>query len=510
MSSARIILAAGLVHASLFDAWINIVSDGDFDDGRERLLVQAVRACKQGGLPPDLVSVTDAMYKINTNGLFAKQSIDAYLEELAGECALVEPEHLKSHARRVHAQGEAKRRIERFQKLGEHAAKDDADAFLARVQRFVESERTDKPSKWLTASERASAVGGQTDQIATGFATLDEAVRGGLRTGKLVAFGGAPGAGKTTWAMQLAWRWALQGIHVAVLAADEDADGLLIRVGQACGFTREDLEAGNPSARAFFAQQLAKHDNFVLVDTDETGATLEEVSADLKRRAAGRPSVLIADSIQTARTAGSLEADGPRARIDAVVAALKRAAKVDGHLIIATCELARGAYRSQNAADRIDDLASFKESGGIEYGVTTAFVLRSVPTEEGIANGLVDVSMPKNRQGTKKAFRMKLDFARATFSEVELPPKAEQGGPSRIEQVKERIIDVIAKSVVPIKSRNEIVRRSKSTKKHGLVAIDEAIDEGRIAQLDGQFFLSKEEAKLRKNGHVKVTEVTHD
>jgi len=54
----------------------------------------------------------------------------------------------------------------------------------------------------------------------TGIAALDRATRGGLRPGTFVGIGGAPGAGKTTLAIQLAVHYARAGVLVAILAAD--------------------------------------------------------------------------------------------------------------------------------------------------------------------------------------------------------------------------------------------------------------------------------------------------
>jgi len=346
---------------------------------------------------------------------------------------------------------------------------------------------TASPKVRKSTVDRALALGGATTRIKTGIATLDEAGRGGLPIGKLIVFGGAPGSGKTTLDNQIAWTAGKAGVHVTVLAADEDADGLLIRIGQAEGLDREELEAGDPEARQALADVLKNYPNFVLIDADEDGATVEEASEELKNRRGGGPSLLMVDSIQTARVVGIEAADVPRARIDMVMTALKRAAKRDNHLVLAPCELARGAYRSQNAADRIDDLAAFKESGGIEYGASMALVLRTVPEQDGV----VDVSMPKNRLGRKLPFRLSLNHETATFREVDRPaPEDDIAWPSKMQAVKDAVLKCVSKTIQPINSGSEIQRRIHKGKSLTLKAIRELVEEGQIAtDSKGNFLL---------------------
>src|SRR5262249_51188956 len=135
------------------------------------------------------------------------------------------------------------------------------------------------------------------------------------------------------------------------------------------------------------------------------------------------PGVLIVDSIQTARTDTSGSADSVRSRIDDVVKTCKQAAKTFGHAVIVTSELSRASYRNKAQADQIEDLAAFKESGGIEYAGTVLLVLRN-PKGSG---GMVDVTMPKNRLGFERPdFRLQLDPARATLREVPMPEPTDE------------------------------------------------------------------------------------
>jgi archaellum biogenesis ATPase FlaH len=326
-----------------------------------------------------------------------------------------------------------------------------------------------------------STIGLPVVRLATGIPTLDKLTRGGLMIGKMTAVGGAPNAGKTTFVTQLGHHFASRGIPVGFLAKDEDREGILYRIGQATGLRLEDLENDTDDARARLAEALEDLPSFMLRDQDEEGVTLEEFVEELTSLAAGRPAVLIIDSLQTVRTEAHAGLDDKRRRIEANVAALKAIGKRLGWLVIATCELARGAYRSRDAADRINDLAAFKETGDIEYAIAIGLVLRSVNDEP----DLVDVTVPKAKRGRPEPFRLKLDFRHACFSEVPLPSEesVEQETSARYEarqaELNERVHQTILRQ--PGLAGREAIRAILGARRGGIqAAIDTLLGDGRI------------------------------
>ncbi len=272
------------------------------------------------------------------------------------------------------------------------------------------------PSDWPSALDIIDSFGDEGDPLPTPFETLNTATRGGLRLGKMLVVGGAPGAGKTTFCVQFATHYLKAGIPVAIIAADEDLKGLLIRMGQSFGIPRESLERGRNDAKTAFKRHVEGFAGKLLaVDIGMPGATVESVSQALSEMGQG---IVVIDSLQTTRTQTSDQADGPRGYVNDVVATCKQVASMLGHAVVVTSELSRASYRNKNQADQIEDLAAFKESGGIEYAMTVGLVLRSVAGEV----NTVDVSTAKNRLGgSKPKFRLALDPVTATFKEVAMP-----------------------------------------------------------------------------------------
>lgn len=346
-------------------------------------------------------------------------------------------------------------------------------------------EEPTKPQRvWVSPAQRARGLGARGVRMPTGLEPLDKATRGGPLSGRVIVVGGAPGAGKTTLMVQVCRQYALAGHHVAILAADEDADGLLIRWGQLEGLSRDNLEEGNEHARENLALRLEELDPpLILVDQEEhDDVTLDEVGEMLGElaKATGRQSILMADSLQTVVARGTSKARDLRERADFVMRAAKRTAKKHGHLVILTSEMARGFYRSKKNEERIDPLAAFKESGGIEYGAALALALVNVSAD----SDAVDVYVAKNRMGSKPSFRIELDRARARFSVIDRPSD-EQVAASRDAAQRRKVLSLV-KLAGPQATKTSIAKQLGGRKSDALALINDMIDTGALV-IDGAF-----------------------
>lgn len=336
--------------------------------------------------------------------------------------------------------------------------------------------RDDEAKQWQTPAERVRALGTHGARLPTGFPTLDRITRGGFMAGERMIVGGAPGAGKTSLIVQIARDYARKGHPVAILAADENAEGLLIRWGQQDGFSREALEAGNETVKESFASILESIP-VDLVDADEIGAAVEDVAEKLARRSSEKTGVLFVDSLQTVRARDTGLDTNPREQINSVMRALKRAATKHRLLVIATSELSRGAYSGH--AKPIDPLAAFKESGGIEYGAAVALIIRCSPSAENI----FEVYVPKNRPGGIKTwFWLEFDTERATFREVDAPAHVPRSATSkRSTNLRDSVLAALSHSAV-FSNRTALANAVRGQKQRKLEAIAALIEEGAIVE----------------------------
>jgi KaiC/GvpD/RAD55 family RecA-like ATPase len=366
----------------------------------------------------------------------------------------------------------------------------DPASFSAKLTAALEAaERPPRPP-YLTVSEMVvSALKPVGQRLSTSFETLDEATRGGIPLGRVLVLAGAPGAAKTTLSTFLIAQWEKAGCAVVYLAADEPAEGILTRLGQLHGFSREALESEGPAGeaiRAGFAERASGHAMAVIEpDADDSMCTIEDAERALLHLAGVKPRVLVVDSLQTARCAGAELAESARERIDAKIAVIKAIAK-RGTLVVAISEMSRAGYPSGSRAENISALASGKESGSIEYGAALLLGLRSVANE----NGLIDVEVAKNRLGgSKPEFRLKLDFDRASFEEVDLPSEATSAHATeeaKASRDRDRILTIVA-SRRDLRSASAVSRTAGGNKQDNLAMVRELTEEGLLVKVDGCF-----------------------
>lgn len=257
--------------------------------------------------------------------------------------------------------------------------------------------------------------------VPSGLGPIDKALRGGLRDEKILVVGGAPGAGKTSLVRQLADSVARVGAAVGWLAADEEPAGIDARRLQALGVPRHLAEKPDGATIALAERELAALP-FEVYDSAD-GWTVDHVFAEMGRRYPDRPRVIVLDSLQTVTTPRSAKLE-TRARIDDVISTIKMLSRADATRasVIVVSELARGAYRSTTSAESTEDIAAFKESGGIEYGGHTLLVLRAVKDSP----DFVEAAMPKNRVGPKVPFTLKMDPETTAFAETFENPREDR------------------------------------------------------------------------------------
>jgi replicative DNA helicase len=321
-------------------------------------------------------------------------------------------------------------------------------------------------------------------RLPTGFQTLDDATRGGIPLGRFIVLVGAPGAAKTTLSVFLADHWERSGATVFYIAADEPAEGIITRLGQLSGWSRDALEAEGDigdSVRSGFASRSAGR-RIAVLDPDAGGASLEQAAAALQESAGGSPRVLVVDSLQTVRCDAASGAESSRERMDAVSATCKSIART-GTLVVAISEMSRAGYRGDTG--NISALAAAKESGSIEYGASLVLGLRSVKGER----GQTDVEVAKNRLGGDKPdFRLQIDFDRASLAEIPMPDREAEKQSKEIELFERIRVEILrAVASTRIGSKNAICAAVGMDRNRTLKVIASMEARGEIVNDDGQY-----------------------
>ena len=239
--------------------------------------------------------------------------------------------------------------------------------------------------------------------------------------GNVTVLGGRPGAGKSA----LASQWIAD-----ILASDDDArvivcnvemspdtlrDRLLARLsGVPYGLIREhavaefdDRVERGVATLATFADRL--HFLRPLYDMGHVAAAADRVGAN----------VVVLDYIQRIGVPAEKrrEATETRARVNVVMDEMRRHAD-KGRAVLGLSALSRGRNSRGQSQYGVDaDLASFKESGEIDYGVNDALILIPHPDDESVKL----LRHVKSRDGEMNDVWLRFDGPRMSFAKMEPP-----------------------------------------------------------------------------------------
>ena len=231
------------------------------------------------------------------------------------------------------------------------------------------------PSALATlAGRKAAAPTVEGPTLRTGLVALDNQFRAdvrGLPIKARVVVAAPTENAKTTTAIHFAEQAREAGWFVVVVAIDEEPELIERRLTQRRGAA------------------LAP-DGFYVVPL-EAGDTFSSLACMAHTEAAGRPVMFVLDSVQTfaIRTFGEL---GERERISALFEDMKAAQEKYPCVVVMTSEVARGS-------------GATKGSGSIDFGATLDLRVK-------LTGDRLDVTIAKNRYGSKKPFALTLDRAR--------------------------------------------------------------------------------------------------
>lgn len=259
--------------------------------------------------------------------------------------------------------------------------------------------RHDWPLPVLRADASASAAvqairdRGAIQRIPTGIAAIDFATGGGLPRIGRVGLQGPPSASKTMMLVAMLDAMASRGVHVGLLAVDEDREDIVGRLLQRRGCERRDVD---DLVSVDVERALRDVEHLPLRIYDATW-TIDRAAADLARVAGDGPMVLGVDSIQTARCEADDDRENETANVAARMQAIRDASVRHRMLIVATSEVGRAAYRDVEGRSAVAALAAGKHSGSIEYAMRILVDLRPARGTDDI----VELRFAKNKNGAE-------------------------------------------------------------------------------------------------------------
>ena len=207
---------------------------------------------------------------------------------------------------------------------------------------------------------------------------LEKMMNGGLAGGRFYIFGGIPSAGKTVLLNNIADNICLNGYPVLFFSYDDGRAELRYRTF--ARFSDFDIEGYNlkqipdlkyvlecPSVKKILSLKYIIQD---IIPVEKWPDLVEQI-----KKKHGKGPVIIIDYLRKLKTESKTSDE--RLRVDDIINKLTKLAKDQNIPIVAISELARDSYK---AGQRLS-MASFKESGTIEYEASWLGILAAV--EEG-------------------------------------------------------------------------------------------------------------------------------
>jgi KaiC/GvpD/RAD55 family RecA-like ATPase len=212
------------------------------------------------------------------------------------------------------------------------------------------------------------------------LACLERMMNGGLAGGRFYVFGGIPSSGKTVLLNCITDNICLNGYPVLFFSYDDGRSELLNRsLARFTEHSIEDFNMGSIQGIEGLTNSSPVKEILANKYIAEKPIPVEEWDdlVDQIRKKHNKGPVIIIDYLRRLRTKS--KAADERLRVDDIVSKLTDLAKRNNIPVLAISELARDSYKS---GQRLS-MASFKESGTIEYEASWLGILAAVEEKNG-------------------------------------------------------------------------------------------------------------------------------
>lgn len=386
------------------------VSESSFWHPPHRAVFRAISALIRSGKPADTVTVFD---HLETAGLAEHVGGLAYLNQLA-QCV-----PSAANCRR-YAEIVADKALRRDLLYAVDSANElvrgagSADEALDSVQsKLAGLKRIGEGSEPCAIGELMAArvtyweglqSGEESPGIPTGLASLDEALGGGIKPGRVIVLAARPSVGKTSLATQVLLHVGSQGRAGLMLSQEMTAGELMDRAAAHMGAIRLDRIASGKLEESDWASvaEVADRANRLPVFIDDQPALgLLDIKAKARKvQRRGGLALLVVDYLQLCSSTGA--ADKRHHQIEQISRGIKTLAKELGVCVLLLSQLNRASEGGE------PELQNLKESGSIEEDADVVVLLHPMGTE-GDGSLLVLAKVAKNRGGRRGRIALSFD-----------------------------------------------------------------------------------------------------
>jgi replicative DNA helicase len=399
----------------------------DFYLHKHGWIYEAMLACLNRRVPPDLTTVADELRRQPTGGeetRFAGVGGLLYLGELVTEVPTAV--HVEYYARIVARTARLRRLIEvggQIAALG-YREEDEMTTTMEQAERFLfavtQEQRGDgfRHVRDVVDDYYEQTHDPHALAVPTGFADLDRTLNGGFHPGELIVIAARPGVGKTGLALSLAYQVAHQARRHAAIVSLEMSDTTLLNrllamhLGQDSTSLRPALQAGDSTV----TRALGDLSEAALWIDDRAGLTVLDVRSHARRlKAAGTLDLLIVDYLQLL-----VDDSQPQNRVEEVTRVSRHLKLLAKELDIPVIALAQLNRAVESRIVKIPVLADLRDSGAVEQDADVVlFIYREERYDrETEKQGIADIHIAKNREGPLGVAPLYFDASTTRFRTV--------------------------------------------------------------------------------------------
>ena len=440
MQAEQSVLGAALVDETVLNRLITDMEPEMFYSDQNRAIYETMRSLYTESEAVDIVTLVNALA---SNKTFASaDDAKVYLARIAETLPSVS--NVDSYFKIVKEKYQGRRLIDAARSiLNETASGEDADLLLESAEQKIYDIRSGRDKTGVkTIRESILEVidtmqklsGADRDKFAgipTGFNYLDTVLTG-LGRSDLIILAARPGMGKTSFALNIATRVAMQQkVPVAIFSLEMTKEQLTNRILSAeAGIDSQAFRTGALRSEDWEYLALATeklHDAPIYMD-DTSGITITEMKAKIRRvnQDPTRPNVglIVIDYLQLMTT--GQRSENRVQEISSITRNLKIMAKELNVPIIALSQLSRAVEKQGNNSSHRPQLSDLRDSGSIEQDADCVLFLyrdsyyaSQNPDGAEVDADTAECIVAKNRHGETSTVPLGWDGAHTRFMDVD-------------------------------------------------------------------------------------------